>query len=1482
MRKLAVLSLFIILISRIAFSQDEDYKAIFLEAESYFLFEEYKEALPSYLKLLKVFPNNDNLNYRIGVCYLNDPLEKARSIEYLEKAVKNIDPNYKENNFKETKAPYEALFYLGNAYRVNNMLDKARKTYEKFKQNIDTKIYDADLVDEQIAACKNAERREKDPLDLVFTNIGDTINSRFNDVNPVVNSDETAIVYVQQQQFYDAVFYSTKVNGKWQFPRNIMFELGFDNYIYPTSISADGTELYLYGVDDFLGTIYVSKLVNGLWTKAKKLNDNINTKYWESHASISYDGKSLYFTSNRKGGYGGLDIYVSHRDAKGDWGPPVNLGPNINTKYNEESPFITEDGKTLYFSSYGHNSMGGYDVYYSNLLDNGEWSVPINAGYPINSPDDDVFFMPVKNGNIAYYSRYIEGSGSGKIDIYRYEIFSDAHPHKFLIHGMVSLSGIPAGSEKNILVSVFDRNHKDTVDRVKTNEKGEYTLTLPAGDYDIFYSLKGFNPKSERLSIPKGYKQGSTSLATNLQSVEKPAEVKPEIVPPPPGIMIKEKYFELTAGDLLNIRLDFDRPGNLYITARVDSAIVKSETFGVKEGHRDYAYKVLEGKNIIEFRHVDQNQVPSIEYVVIDGKAKTPEATAIVMPLHLKGSDNPSELLDGLKKLSEGNLRNILGDLDLQKAHVGTASELIQYLLLHADEGKYSRQDVISLLTIKASHLSLQELVNVLAGYADGNLKKALLGLDLQNEGITNEAALIDYLLDSAAKYGYTRQDVYDMLSKAAANGYMNAGDLLKKMMQGASPGLKKFMQGLNLDSLNIKDAGQLLDYLFKNAAKNGFTEKDVIKALMDMMSSMPLDQFRKKLAEVSSGNLKAVLESLDLAKENIHSISELIDWLLNQAPLHGYTQNDVFDALIKLALEGSDNVAGLANAMQENSADNLRHLLLHTNPSELLITSNDALVDYLINKASEHNYTREDVMNSMAAIAYEGDATDVQYHLAQLAGPDFRKRLALLNLKDEKIKGINGMLHYLQQDLSRSKMPDSVYRNLFAGYLATSELQYILEQLTNLADGNLKSTLRSLDIHHEKLQDIDGLTSYLLGRASQSGYTTQDLFSLLEKYRESLILNRVTRDAIQGSHDSVLSAVLDFDPFNYPVFSRPGFVSYMESAMPRYLYSKDELQSLWLGMPGYRIPPSALLTYLAGTGIKADVKGIDLNKIKVQTSADLLKYLLEKKRIPLDKLAGAVNDAFNLLELNTYLSYLIVHPEFGLNDFAGSLNVKGSRIHSAEDLSSYILLMAGKKEVDLSQATRALASLIGSHSLSDYTLALTDESSGDLSGYLEKINTEKDGMHNLTQLARYILGLTQFQGHKPNDAAELLANHLSGEELDRFVQRMAHNAHGNLRKTLLQLDVKKSGLNTPADVISWLEKSAGQNDYPLEDVKTVLTKTAGGMIDNALRRIGYMQNYTSGGWLARNLPATITVFLLILLLFILVFSLRRGVNSRK
>jgi hypothetical protein len=1489
MRQFALPAIFVFLFTIQLKAQDQITKETFVEAESDFLFEEYNEALPNYLKLLKISPNNDNLNYKIGICYLNNPYEKQKSIDYLLKASKNINPNYKENNIKETKAPYDVLFYLGNAYRINNELDEALRIYEKFKQNLDTKVYDIDLVDEQIKACKYAKQKEKEPLDIVYKNLGDNINTRFPDVNAVVTPDENTMVYVQQQQLQDFVFYTQKVNGVWQSPRNLAEELGLDvdTKVYPTSISSDGNELFLYGSDSYLGTIYSSTLVNGRWTKLKKLNDNINTKYWESHASISSDGKTLYFTSNRKGTYGGLDIYKSVRDSKGEWGPAVNLGPVINSKYNEETPFISEDSKTLYFSSYGHNSMGGYDVFYSNLLDDGTWSVPVNAGYPINTPDDDVFYLPVKNGNFAYYSRYFEKEGYGKMDIYRYEIYTDMHPHKFLIKGVVSLKGIADAGFKGGTVSVYDRLKKDTINRVNLNDKGEYSLTLKPGEYDLHYRLKGFIPRIERLVVPKDYKEGSNDLAVTLSAIEKQRNQE-EKLPLPPSIYIKEKLFNVKTDNPVHINIVFSRHGTLYIHASLDSATLINKIFELKEGPFTYLYVPKIGKNIIEFKHIDEGRNTSVEYVIVNynpEKIET-ETTAFNVPGLLTGANNPASLLEGLKKLATGGLKTVLDNIDLKKDKINSPAELIQYLMNHASEGNYNGQDVIDLLTRKASNLSLLELVNVLATYANGDIKKALASVDFQKEGIHTANDLVDYLFKSADKFGYKKNDVLSLLISGAAGSSSGTKDLLKKLIAYSAGNLQKYLLSLNLDSLKIKDNEALIRYILINATKNGFTEKDVVDALLGILSSMPLDQFIRKMANFSEGNLKTVLESLNPSRENINTIPDLIDWLIKQAPIRGYTKDDVLNALMKMAMASEDNVPGFIRVLQENSVGNFNDALNHLNPSKLGLTTNAGLIEYLIAHSLEKKYRKEDVLAALSAIAYDGNPRDVLYELLRISDTQLKKKLARIDLFDQGLTNLPALFAYVKSDLTNKKMEDSTYHKLVMGYVAAQQLNGVIERYEALSTGNLKKYLIELDPSQYRLNSLRNLSEHLISQALKNGYTCLDVFNLLEHYRESENLEEMLKDAILLSEGNLHSSVAEFDPDLYQIYTRKAFAEYLYVEAPRYQYGIDEVTDLLVKLLGKSFPTAeslkSLLIQQKNSTINSYLSKLNLDEKKIKTGSELAIDLLTVKSIPHKDLYNKLNSAVDQQETLEYLEYLKSFGEESVKSFVSGIDLQRNNIKSAEDLTESIRNALNKGDIECKDALISLASIQQYKLLQRFRKDLFDIAEGELRTVIETSDLVKENINTIPVFIEYLIDKGPAHKYSQDDVFNLLIKYASDSELQRFIYRMAKASRGSLRNALLSLNIKELGLKSAEEIVQYLINVSAQNGYSEQDVINALLKVCSELIDEMLHRINYMDNLTHRGWMSRNGPAFITSGILLFLFLLLIISLRRSKRKKR
>jgi outer membrane protein OmpA-like peptidoglycan-associated protein len=423
LKKALFLLILTLLLGSKLLAQDKNlFRENFLEAESFFLMEDYEEALHLYTELLKTDPINYNLHFLTGACYLSLYGKKRKAIPYLEEAVKSISAGYREGSYKERNAPRESFFALARAYHINNQFDMAIKCYEVYRNAmIKNKFADIEYVNAQIKSCELAKSMIKKPIEVQFLSPGEGMNLYSANYNPVFSRNDSMVIYLADKPFYRAILMSQKSGSKWTDPVILNSELGSDGDCYPTSLSFNGKVLYLVKKDYYEADIYVSKFLKGHWTKIEKLNENINTEYYESHASISADGRKLYITSDRPGGQGALDIWVSERSAAGNWGPAKNLGSKVNSFYCEETPFITDDGMKLYFSSQGHATMGGYDIFISTWLHDGTWSFPENIGYPVSTSDDDLFYVPRRNGGWGYFSTILD-TLSGKRDIYAVRI----------------------------------------------------------------------------------------------------------------------------------------------------------------------------------------------------------------------------------------------------------------------------------------------------------------------------------------------------------------------------------------------------------------------------------------------------------------------------------------------------------------------------------------------------------------------------------------------------------------------------------------------------------------------------------------------------------------------------------------------------------------------------------------------------------------------------------------------------------------------------------------------------------------------------------------------------------------------------------------------------------------------------------------------------------------------------------------------------
>jgi outer membrane protein OmpA-like peptidoglycan-associated protein/TPR repeat protein len=400
---------FLILFAHFGYAQDV--KSLLAAGDKYYGKKDYKNAMSSYMAAFEMNPDDALVNFKIGLTYLYSET-KSKAASYIDKA-------YRLNPAVNPDIDY----HLGIAFQNTNEFKKAIEHFERFKKK---KKELGSIADEKIAECHIADSLSQNELNVVIENLGNAVNTPYNDYSPIISADGNTLIFTSNRTDdparakananYEDIFVSTKNASGWTSPKLIGSNVNIKYNDAAASLSPDGKTLFLY-YEEGEGDIYTSTLSGDQWSKPEPLNKNINTSmFWETCASVSADGKKLYFASNRPGGIGELDLYVSQLDGKGQWGKAVNLGAVVNTPENEDSPFIHHDGVTLYFSSDGHPSLGNSDIFVSEFKNN-KWSKPENMGWPLNSWEYDGFFTLSPDKKKGYFSTVKEG-GLGDADIY--------------------------------------------------------------------------------------------------------------------------------------------------------------------------------------------------------------------------------------------------------------------------------------------------------------------------------------------------------------------------------------------------------------------------------------------------------------------------------------------------------------------------------------------------------------------------------------------------------------------------------------------------------------------------------------------------------------------------------------------------------------------------------------------------------------------------------------------------------------------------------------------------------------------------------------------------------------------------------------------------------------------------------------------------------------------------------------------------------
>ena len=521
----------------------KDVKRQFDQADAYFVVENYPDALPIYEELLSNDAENPNLNFLVGVCYLNSAENKEKSIAFLQKAVASVSDEY-VGGHKEKTAPQVTKKHLADAFHINYKFEEAVKYYKEFLVVLEDAGEEAnkemiDLVNRQIASCSNATALVAAPINIKIENLGENINSPSADYAPVITADESALYFTSRRKettggkkdvdgmFYEDIYvsYRNESDSSWLPAKNLGSPINTEGHEATIGLSVDGQKLLIYKDDNGNGNIYISELEGEAWSYPQKMNENVNSEDWEPSASISADASILYFASNREGGLGGKDIYMSKKLPNGEWAKAINLGPTINTPYDEDGPYIHPDGITLFFSSQGHKNMGGFDIFFTTLNDNGEWETPTNMGYPVNTTGDDVYYMPSSDNKRAYYSSFRPG-GFGEKDIYLIS-FTDQKAAPLTVFKGTIQNVLGDRIPENIEIVVTDKETGELIGQYYPNSKtGKYLFILtPGKEYEISYLVNGEEFNNEVLNVPKESAYNIVNNAIDITPVKVGAKI---------------------------------------------------------------------------------------------------------------------------------------------------------------------------------------------------------------------------------------------------------------------------------------------------------------------------------------------------------------------------------------------------------------------------------------------------------------------------------------------------------------------------------------------------------------------------------------------------------------------------------------------------------------------------------------------------------------------------------------------------------------------------------------------------------------------------------------------------------------------------------------------------------------------------------------------------------------------------------------------
>lgn len=695
------------------------YKDYFQEGSLLILEDNYLVAQENFEAAYQLDSSSANINYLLGKCLLHSFNQKSKAEYHLAKAVTNITKTYNVDSYQEKAAPVLAHLYYAQALHINYKFDEAIKEYETFEKLTNPKDKEWRKITERgKATALYAKEVMATPLNIQITNLGDSINSQYPDYSPVLSSDERMLIYTTRRPnttggvkdpygyFTEDIVVSYKDDvGNWTSPQPLSPNINSSGMEASINLTPDGQTLIVYrdGGEGMGGNIYYSNYDGKDWSSLKEFGSDVNTKYWESHACLNADQTVLFFVSDRPGGFGGRDIYRCIKLPNGKWSKALNMGPTINTEYDEDGAFIHPDGTTFFFASKGHKTMGGFDIMFATLNEENKFTEVSNMGYPVNTTDDDVFYIASPDGKRGYFSSAKEG-GFGEKDIYMISIPQAKEKPLALFKGQIIASeGEKLPEELTIIVK--DKQTGEIVGTYRPKLiNGTFSTILPPGrEYNFSYQApQGEEFYNEDVFVTNELSYSEIKREVNLE----PVKVLGKIRAKQKGIILNAIVFDNAKNkkQIPSAKISVEEKGadaqsyTANNNGRYDGIILKAEK----------TYKVFAEDNgkksqIADISTIGVKSGKVINQIIyLSGKPASSGSKNLLLDVIVK---------DNKTKKTVSNAEVVLTDADGNKTTVNTdekgmvkgveLSPETKYTVVANNEGNVSESESVSTVGVK-------------------------------------------------------------------------------------------------------------------------------------------------------------------------------------------------------------------------------------------------------------------------------------------------------------------------------------------------------------------------------------------------------------------------------------------------------------------------------------------------------------------------------------------------------------------------------------------------------------------------------------------------------------------------------------------------------------------------------------------------------------------------------------------------------------